>query len=215
MAQIDPETGNLNLQVVYDGAPQSGKTSSVVSLGRILECPVVTPGEDRGRTVYFDWMDYVGGLCQGRPIQSRVLTVPGQEEWSSRRRLILDSADAVLFVVDSTESRVAESKRRFERLCEDLQRRRRDIPVLLQLNKRDAPDALPAEELRARLGAELECVESVAPKGWGVREAFVLLVSAAIRALRNSECLYSHALFDTQEMQLPDPEKLRELLEHA
>ncbi|MEM8995234.1 MAG: ADP-ribosylation factor-like protein [Acidobacteriota bacterium] len=214
MAQLDPETGHFSLQIVYDGAPESGKTSSVVSLGRLLQCPVVTPGEIRGRTVFFDWMDYVGGACRGRPIQCRVLTVPSQDEFAARRRVIMDSADAVLFVVDSSAARFGDSQERFFRLLSDLEQRRRKIPVVLQVNKRDAPDALPFEEILDALDPDLESVESIATKGWGIREAFVVLVSSAIRALQSSDALRSRSVFETQEMQLPDPEQLRELLDH-
>lgn len=214
MAQLDPETGCFSLQIAYDGAPQSGKTSSVVSLGRLLDCPVVTPGEDSGRTVYFDWMDYVGGICRGKPIQCRIITVPGQDKWSARRRMIVETADAVLFVVDSSEEHFEESKQRFHELHQLLESRRRQIPVLLQINKRDAPDAVPTDEILAALDPTLEYVESVATKGWGIREAFVVMVSSAVRTLRSSDGLYTNTLFDTQEMQLPDPEQLRDLLEH-
>ncbi|MEO1082616.1 MAG: GTPase domain-containing protein [Acidobacteriota bacterium] len=215
MAQLDPETGHFSLQIVYDGAPESGKTSSVVSLGRLLECPVVTPGEDRGRTVYFDWMDYVGGACRGRPIQCRVITVPGQDEWAARRRIILDSADAVLFVVDSSAAKFGDSQQRFFKLLTDLEQRRRKIPIVLQINKRDTPDALPVEEIFDALDPDLESVETIATKGWGIREAFVMLVSSAIRVLQSSDVLQSRSAFETQEMQLPDPEQLRELLDHV
>ncbi|MEO1368178.1 MAG: GTPase domain-containing protein [Acidobacteriota bacterium] len=213
MAQLDPETGHFSLQIVYDGAPESGKTSSVVSLGRLLECPVVTPGENRGRTVFFDWMDYVGGACHGRPVQCRVITVPSREELAARRRVILDAADAVLFVIDSSAATFADSRDRFFRLLSDLELRRRKIPIVLQVNKRDAPDALSLDAILDDLDPDLESVESIATKGWGIREAFVVVVSSAIRTLQSSHVLQSRSAFETQEMQLPDPEQLRELLD--
>ena len=80
MATFDPNTGQLILQIVYDGAAFSGKTASVESLGRILRRPVVSPEIREGRTLFFDWMEYDGGYRFGRPIASRVLSVPGQKE---------------------------------------------------------------------------------------------------------------------------------------
>ncbi|MEM8931435.1 MAG: GTPase domain-containing protein [Acidobacteriota bacterium] len=213
MALVDPDTGCLSLQIVYDGAPLSGKTSSVVALGRLVDCPVVTPEEAQGRTVYFDWLDYTGGLCRGRPVQCRVIAVPGQDELAQRRDVILRGADAVVFVADTAAARFDDSCRRLEALRRQLAERRRKIPVLLQLNKRDLADAVPIDALVAQIEPELERVESVALTGAGIREAFVLAVSAAVRTLRSSELLYDSGVFDTQELQLPTPDQLLELLQ--
>lgn len=220
MAHLDPDTGRLSLQVVYDGAPLSGKTSSVVALGRLLGSPVITPEEDRGRTVYFDWMDYAGGLCRGRPIQCRVIAVPGQDELVVRRRMITRAADVVLFVVDTSAASFPGTRERFDALQTLLSLRSREIPVLLQLNKRDADDALPVEAVLDRLDPNLETIESVAITGDGIREAFVLAVGASVRRLRKSGYLYDPKLCDpklcdTQEVQMPNPEALQEWLEHA
>ena len=216
MAVLDPETGSLRLQIVYDGAPFSGKTSSILALGRILNAPVVTPGEDEGRTVYFDWMDYAGGLCQGHPIQCRVIGVPGQEEWKPRRQMILASADAVIFVADTSSSAcLDQSLESFADLQASLSRRSREIPVMIQLNKRDSQDSLPVELVLEKLGIELPHIESIATSGLGVREAFVLTVGASVRVLRETNALYEPRIFDTQEMQLPNPEQLMEWLEQV
>ena len=215
MAHLDSETGSLNLQIVYDGAPRSGKTSSMVTLGRLFDCPVITPEEDQGRTVYFDWMDYSGGLCRGRPIQCRTIAVPGQEKWAGRRQLIVKSADVVLFVVDSSARHFAKTRECFEELQALIGSRKREIPILLQVNKRDTEDALPIETVLEALDPTLQKVETVAIASVGVREAFVLAVGAAVRGLRDSGILYDGGLFDTQELQLPSPDQLVELLESA
>ena len=62
MAVLDPRSDAVVIRVVYDGAPMAGKSTSVGALGRGLGSQVFTPAEVSGRTLYFDWLDYTGGL---------------------------------------------------------------------------------------------------------------------------------------------------------
>ena len=130
--------------------------------------------------------------------------------------MILASADAVVFVADtSSAARFERTLESFVDLQTSLDRRSREIPVLLQLNKRDAEGSLPLEQALEKLGPRLPHVESIATSGLGVREAFVLTVGATVRVLRNTNALYEPRIFDTQEMQLPNPEQLMEWLEQV
>jgi hypothetical protein len=90
------------IRIVYDGAPMAGKSTSVRALGRGLGGEVVTPAEVSGRTLYFDWLDYTGGLFEGRRIRCQIISVPGQATLAPRRRRLLESADVIVFVGDST-----------------------------------------------------------------------------------------------------------------
>lgn len=193
MAIIDPVSGRLILQIVYDGAPRSGKTESVRALGRTFGRETFTPCEQDGRTVYFDWLETQGGTCLGRPIQFRIIAVPGQDHLESRRRLLLFAADAVVFVADSSPQRFARSLEKLADLRSWVAHTRRRVPVVLQLNKRDLSTGADKQELAERAGDELvrHYVESVATDGAGVREAFVLAASEAVRDLRRSGVLYT------------------------
>ena len=102
MAFLDPADDTLVIRVVYDGAPMAGKTTSVRALASGVGGQAVTPREVEGRTLYFDWLDYTAGLFEGRRIRCQIVSVPGQALLASRRRRILESADAVVFVSDST-----------------------------------------------------------------------------------------------------------------
>src|ERR1700761_5646260 len=107
MAILDPRSDAVVIRVVYDGAPMAGKSTSVRALGRGLGGKVVTPAEISGRTLYFDWLDYTGGLFEGRRIRCQIVSVPGQAALAPRRRHLLESADAVVFVGDSTPAGLA------------------------------------------------------------------------------------------------------------
>ena len=101
MAVLDPRSDTVVIRVVYDGAPMAGKTTSVGALGRGLGSEVHSPAEVGGRTLYFDWLDYTGGLFEGRRIRCQIISVPGQATLAPRRRRLLESADAIVFVGDS------------------------------------------------------------------------------------------------------------------
>ena len=69
MAVLDARSDAVVIRIVYDGAPMAGKTTSVGALGRGLGSNVLTPAEVGGRTLYFDWLDYTGGLFEGHRIR--------------------------------------------------------------------------------------------------------------------------------------------------
>ena len=183
MAHFDKETGQLVLQIVYDGAAYSGKTASIESLGRLLNKPVVSPEVEGGRTLLFDWMEYEGGARFGRPIVCRVLTVPGQRELSHRRLRLIRDADGVIFVADSRRDSFDTTVERWQALMEDFAGWSLDAALTVQLNHRDDETALPTAEMRETLGASWSgrVFETVATRDLGTREAFVITVGETLR----------------------------------
>ena len=188
MPVLDPDANELILRVVYDGPPEAGKTTSLRALASSLDQPSITPEEDeRGRTLWFDWMEYVGGMFEGRRIRCQIVSVPGQREHGARRRAILDTADVVVFVGDTTAPRWELSLSYLRDLhalfAADLPAR----GIVFQANKRDASDALPLPEVRSQLGDAqfaVGIVSSVAADGTGIREAFVYAVQLALDRVR-------------------------------
>jgi len=186
MAIIDESRGVLVVRIVYDGPALSGKTTSLRALARGVSSRVECPEELGGRTLFFDWVDYVGGLFEGRQIRCQIVSVPGQRELSHRRKLLLESADVVVLVLDTRRAEwdfALGWVRETVPYC-----RAQDPPVglVLQANKRDASDAVPREEMRDSLNriAPVAVVPSAATTGEGIREAFVLAVRLALDRVR-------------------------------
>jgi signal recognition particle receptor subunit beta len=179
------------IQVVYDGPPEAGKTTSVRALARSFGREVYTPEEEHGRTVFFDWLEHTGGRFDGAPIRCQIASVPGQERWLSRRLYFIGRADAVVFVGDTTAAKWAETRERLRDLRSRLEAR--DGPpvgVVFQANRRDAPDAVPIEVVRDEAASNrIAVVESVAIDGSGVRETFVLAVRLALDRIRESRVM--------------------------
>jgi signal recognition particle receptor subunit beta len=184
MAVIDPHSGAIVIRIAYDGAPMAGKTTSVRALGRGLNSPVITPAEVSGRTLYFDWLDYTGGRFEGRSIRCQIISVPGQASLASRRRHLLEQADVVVYVGDSTRTGFEADRAQLQDLCGLLAAREQPpVGLILQANKRDQPDAVPLEQIRElldTLGLNVGVMESVATDNHGVRETFVFAVRLAL-----------------------------------
>ena len=186
MPTIDDSRGVLVVRIVYDGPAMSGKTTSLRALSQGFAASITSPEERDGRTLFFDWMDYVGGLFEGRPIRCQIVTVPGQTELAERRLRLLETADAVVVVADSRRGEFGFGLGWVRETLELLRARQPPVGVVFQANKRDAADAVPREEMRLELNrvAPIALVESVATNKDGTREAFVLAVRLALDRVR-------------------------------
>lgn len=186
MPFIDEERGVLVLRIVYDGPPFSGKTTSLKTLASRLGIEVVTPAEENGRTLFFDWADYVGGLFEGRRIRCQIVSVPGQADFERRRQALLEAADAVIFVADTRASALEPSLRALGAMVEHCRMQRPPVGVVMQANKRDDASSVPIGALRARLSeiAPIAVNETIATDGDGVRETFVFAVRLALDRVR-------------------------------
>lgn len=186
MARLTPERDALVVRLVYDGPPRSGKTTSLRALAAGMARGVVSPREEDGRTLYFDWLEYTGGTFDGIPIRCQILSVPGQQELASRRHALLVEADAVVFVTNSTPEHLPGAAAHLRGLRDLLESMPAPRPgVIVQANHRDLPDALPLPALGEGLGLDgLTVVESVATESEGTREAFVFAVRLALDRAR-------------------------------
>lgn len=188
MVILDPDSDDVVIRVVYDGPPEAGKTTSVRALAGSLGRPVYTPDQIDGRTVFFDWLDYTGGLFEGHHIRCQVVSVPGQATLAPRRRTLLAQADVVVFVADTRREHLAGLPGYLQGLARILAAAGGPpVGLVVQANKRDLPGSVPVPEIRRVLdeaGLRVGIVESVATDGAGIREAFVFAVRLALDRAR-------------------------------
>ncbi|MET0553181.1 MAG: ADP-ribosylation factor-like protein [Vicinamibacteria bacterium] len=188
MVILDPDSDDVVIRVVYDGPPEAGKTTSVRALAGSLGRPVFTPDQIEGRTVFFDWLDYTGGLFEGHRIRCQVVSVPGQATLAPRRRALLAQADVVVFVADTRREHVPGLPAYLQGLTRILSGLEGPpVGLVVQANKRDLPGAVPVPEVRRMLdqsGVRVGIIESVATDGAGIREAFVFAVRLALDRAR-------------------------------
>jgi hypothetical protein len=105
----------------------------------------------------------------------QLYTVPGQVYYNSTRQLVLKGADGIVFVADSQDHALDANVESLQNLEDNLKRqgvRIRDIPIVIQYNKRDLPNALPVPQIDKDLNKlHVPHFESVATTGIGVEEA--------------------------------------------
>jgi mutual gliding-motility protein MglA len=168
----------INCKIVYYGAGLGGKTTNLQwifertaakSGGKMLSLATETD-----RTLFFDFLPLELGTVRGFKTRFHLYTVPGQVFYDASRKLILRGVDGVVFVADSQEARMDANEEALDNLQTNLKDHGYDfaaMPYVLQLNKRDLPNALPAETLTKLLSKKGEPVlEAVAVEGVNVFE---------------------------------------------
>lgn len=168
----------IKLKIVYYGASLCGKTTNLEYLhtnippGARSELVSLKTREDR--TIFFDFMEIQLGEIKGLIPKFSLYTVPGQVYYLASRKLVLQGADGVVFVVDSHPSRLEANLEAWHNLHANLRAFGQDprkFPLIIQYNKRDLPDALSLDQLCAQLGCNGHAqIEAIAAQGVGVFE---------------------------------------------
>jgi signal recognition particle receptor subunit beta len=180
MVQFNLALREINCKVVYFGPGLSGKTTNLEVVHQ------KAPPESRGvlssiatesdRTLFFDFMPLNLGTVGGMKTKFQLYTVPGQVYYNSTRKLVLRGADGVVFVADSNPEKMTENLESLQNLEDCLKEQGRslkDIPHVIQFNKRDLPNALKVSQLEQALNRfGVPCFEAVASQGTGVIETF-------------------------------------------
>src|SRR5258707_13451683 len=128
------------------------------------------------------------GIVRGVKTGFNLYSVPGQVFYEASRKLILKGADGVVFVADSQEERLDANFETMENLQEHLKEHSLNfdaIPYVLQLNKRDLPNAMSVEALTKQLQKKGEPVlEGVSIKAIGVFETPKQVASQTLAELK-------------------------------
>jgi hypothetical protein len=189
--QLNHAQRELTLKIVYYGPGLSGKTTNLRHLharasaevrGRLL---TVETHDDR--TLFFDLLPVFFSTSSGFKVKVKLFTVPGQVIHNATRRIVLQGADAVAFIADSRRSATADNNAYWRNLQENMKENGLDmgqVPVVIQFNKRDLPDARTDAEIEAARKRGTEAVVgAVALKGVGVLETFHAVAQAAYQRL--------------------------------
>ncbi len=168
----------ISLKLVYYGASLCGKTTNLEFIHANLQPEargqLISLKTREDRTIFFDFMQIEFGAIKGLKPKFNLYTVPGQVYYMASRKLVLQGADGVIFVVDSQASRLTENIEAWENLQANLREMGHDVakfPVFVQYNKRDLPDALPLADLQRRFSSNgFPPIQAVATRGVGVFE---------------------------------------------
>ncbi len=154
MALVNHQTREVTFKIVYAGTPLSGKTTNLQYVHSRLDAAqrgdLVSVATASDRTLYFDFMPVTANRIGGYAAKFALYTVPGQVHYNATRQLVLRGADGLVFVADSAADRLEENLESARSLMRNLQDNAtplENLPLVLQYNKRDLPDAAPRAQL--------------------------------------------------------------------
>ena len=165
--------GRNRFKIVFYGASLCGKTSTLAWLYNKVDLEkgkFTQLADPHGRTLFFDFAP----LQATTGVVFDVYTTAGQERHKHQRKIVIQGVDGIIFVIDSTPDQLQENIDSFK----ELQGHLGDdlgsvIPLVVTLNKRDIPNALPRSELIDKLElANYPIYETVATTGTGIKRAF-------------------------------------------
>jgi signal recognition particle receptor subunit beta len=191
MVLFNYSTKELTAKVVYYGPGLCGKTTNLQWVHEKL--PIKNKGKmlslatETDRTLFFDFLPIEIGTIRGMKTRIQLYTVPGQVFYNATRRMVLKGADAVCFVCDSQEAMLDANLESYENMRQNLEANEIDpdeIPVVLQYNKRDLPNALPIEILNERMNPHnYPFYEAIAVRGVGVEDTLKAVTKLVFKSL--------------------------------
>lgn len=194
MTFINYVAREINCKIVYYGPGLGGKTTNLKYLYDVTsphnKGKLISLATETERTLFFDFLPLDLGQIRGLRARFHLYTVPGQVFYDASRKLILRGVDGVIFVADSQEERLDANLESVSNLEMNLREHGFDlakIPYVLQLNKRDLPNAMTVEQLKKLLLVKGEPVfEAVATNGTGVLETLKGVARQVLVELRKS-----------------------------
>lgn len=192
MSFINKNAKEIHCKVVYYGPSLGGKTTNVQWIyqktAQDQKSKLVALNPNNERTIFFDFLPLFLGDVRGYQTRFHLYSVPGQIVYDSSRKLIMKGLDGVIFVADSQKERMEENLESLKNLKINLSQQGYDIekiPLVVQYNKRDLPNAIPIKELRDKLNLyNAPDFEAVASEGVGVSESFKTMAKKIVTILK-------------------------------
>ena len=195
MVQINFASREVNCKIVYYGPGRCGKTTNLQLVHE--KAPANSTGElvsiatETDRTLYFDFLPLDLGTVAGMRTKFQLYTVPGQVYYDATRKLVLQGCDGIVFVADSNPDLMAENIESLDNLAKNLRENGldlMDVPMVLQFNKRDLPNAMSIDEMNTKLNRNnWATVEAVAVNGDGVFQTLKAISQGVIKRLNREQ----------------------------
>jgi mutual gliding-motility protein MglA len=189
---INWQLRQINLKVVYYGPALSGKTTNLEQIHLKIDpsrrSDLVSLKTYEDRTLYFDFLQLELGKINGLTPKIQLYTVPGQAFYEASRRLVLRGADGVVFVADSCSNRINDNIESWQNMLKHLISFDLDpdkMPLIVQFNKQDLPNALPAPFMQNILNCQnRRTILSVANSGAGVFDTLKAVIAGVVTKIQ-------------------------------
>ena len=208
--QINFGGREVAIKLVYYGPALSGKTTNLRSLHQVTTEGArgrhMTLETKDDRTLFFDMLPLTlrAENDRGMSLRIKIFTVPGQVLHASTRRLVLQGADGVAFIADSQMSETEHNAASFLDLRQNLSELAmsvKDLPLVIQFNKRDLDRVRSDDEIQAlaRRGRE-PVFKASAVNGTGVLETFFGLLQLTWTRLEGEHQLAKMVGIEPEDM---------------
>ncbi len=192
MSFINYSSREINCKIVYYGPGLCGKTTNLQFIysktNPDLKGKMISLATETERTLFFDFLPLALGQIRGFKTRFHLYTVPGQVFYDASRKLILKGVDGVVFVADSQVERMEANLESFDNLKANLAEQGYDmanVPLVIQYNKRDLPNAAPLDEMRRLLNTRQQPdFEAAATVGRGVFETLKATAREVLKDLK-------------------------------
>ena len=191
MTFINYAAREINCKIVYYGPGLCGKTTNLQWIydktNPQAKGKLISLATETDRTLFFDFLPLDLGQVRGFKTRFHLYTVPGQVFYDASRKLILKGVDGVVFIADSQDARMEANVESLQNLDKNLKEQGYDlktVPYVLQMNKRDLPTAIPAEDMYRQLNMKGEpTFEAVAMNGHGVFDTLKAISKNVVKTL--------------------------------
>lgn len=186
-------TMQMAAKIVYYGPGLCGKTTNLhhiyAKTSPQSRGEMVSLETETDRTLFFDLLPIDVGVIGGFKTRLQLYTIPGQVFYNTTRKLVLKGVDGIVFVADSQVAMQDANLDSFKNLRDNLGEiglDLDDIPLVLQLNKRDLPNVASVDAMLDNMDPQrrYEHIEAVAATGVGVFETLKLISKLTLRTLR-------------------------------
>jgi len=192
MSFINFTTREISCKIVYYGPGLSGKTTNLHWIYNHTESErkgkLISLATETERTLFFDFLPLALGNIEGFGVRFHLYTVPGQVFYAASRKLILKGVDGIVFTADSQIERMEANMESMDDLHQNLEEHGYDLkglPLTIQYNKRELPNAAPLEEMNRHLNPmDGPWFEAAAIQGVGVYETLKDVAKRVLKDVR-------------------------------
>ncbi len=219
MVTFNYQAKEVAIKIVYYGPGLCGKTTTLQYIYRHIpedkKRKMISLATETDRTLFFDFLPIQLGKVKGFQTKIQLYTVPGQVFYNQTRKLVLKGVDGIVFVADSQEGMLEANKESLQNLManlESLGMHLKDIPHVMQYNKRDLPNLIDVETLNKELNIyNVPYFETSAIEGFGIFETLESIIRLTVKHITNKYNVEIKYLIDKVE---DEPVKQPEVLEN-
>jgi signal recognition particle receptor subunit beta len=194
MALINHAKGEINAKIVYYGPGLSGKGTNLNYIYRKLKPEhrgkLKTMNVGKDRMFFFDFAPPGQGKVGEYNVRFHNYSIIGEVAGDTAWKMVLKGADGLVFVADSTPERMKaniESLDELRKIMRGYGMSIKNLPGVLQCNKRDIDNPLPMAEMENALNyGGFTVMPATAGKGEGVLESLFTLMKGVLKNLRES-----------------------------